>query len=529
MAKFKHIMILLLVLAAGCNDDFLERYPYGQLYPETFYQTEQDARYATNACYDYLRYLNGFWAQGYRIFGTYLSDDLSNGSLFTNYVLGDITAADNDLVTGSWKNAYIAIARCNLSIEGIEGMSDELIDPVVKNQHLGEIRFIRSFFYFRLVRLFGDVPLILQPPDASDEASLYPSRTSVDQIYQQAILPDLEFAADNLPPYYPSSDDANRITSGAANSYLCLAHLASGNWALAEQFGKLVTNSGEYRLLEDFNEIINENHEFNKESVFEISYSKIHENFNSKYFGTTEGHICRGGVYLSHSMSSVDLRNAFSLIDGNPITTDPLGIYDEAEFWENRDPRFDFTYYTPLDTVEDINGNTVGFDMDWVYDKTTGADFQKNTLWYGENDDHVGLNWVEMRYAEVLLNVAEALIMQDKFAEAASYINQVRKRARDYALADPGRYNQAGLADDRVLPEITISDRAGGLDRLRYEKRVEFAAEDKRGFDLRRWGIEEQTWAAVAGFTWDDKLHLLPIPQDALDLNKKLTPNPGWE
>ena len=531
MEKIKYIIIgsLILFLGYGCGEDFLERYPYGQLSPETFYLTSTDAEYATNACYQQLRNLNGFWAGGYRAFGNYFSDDLSAESMWTGYVMGDITSDDNDLVTGSWRNAYRAIARCNTSMEGIEGMTDEMIDTDEKSQRLGEIRFIRAFFYFRLARLFGDVPLILEPVDANDDASLYPSKTAVAMIYSQVIIPDLEFAAANLPESWASSGDANRATSGAANAYLSLVHLTLGNWAEAETYGKAVVNGPhQYQLLDDFAQIIHEFYEFNAESVFEISYSKSHMNWNSKYYGTRDGNICRGAVYFAHSKSTQDLRDAFSLIDGSAITDDPFGIYNAANFWENRDPRFDFSYYTPLDTVEDKNGNIVGYDINWVIDKNVNVDFQKHTLWYGEDVYQVGLNMVEMRYAEVLLNLAEALIMQDKFAEAATYINMVRARARNFALADPGRYNQAGLAANQILPDITISDQPDGLAKLRYEKRVELTVEDKRGYDLQRWGIQPQTWAAVIGFTWNDKLKLLPVPQSALDNNPNLTQNSGW-
>ncbi|MEN8248186.1 MAG: RagB/SusD family nutrient uptake outer membrane protein [Bacteroidota bacterium] len=530
MKKIKYFItgVLILFFSYGCSEDFMERYPYGALSPDKYYKTASEAEYAVNSCYTQLRFPNNFWASGYRIFGNYLCDDLSQNSRWPDLQQGNITPSDWHLVDGVWVRAYPGIARCNTAIEGIENMTDDMIDPEEKSARLGEARFIRGWYYFRLVRLYGDVPLILAPVDASDDASLYPTRTAAADVYSQGIIPDMEFAAANCPTSYDSPDDANRITSGAANAFLCLVHLNLDNWTEAETFGKAVVNSGEYLLLDDFEKINHEFYEFNKESIFEISYNRTYMNWNNRYYGTLEGNFVRGGIYTTHSFTSMDLRDAFTLIDGSDITDDPIGIYNPDEFWKNRDPRFDFSYFTPLDTLVDKSGNTVGYDINWVFDKNALVDFQKHVIYYGEDIYNTGLNMIEMRYAEHLLNLAEALIMQDKFTEAATYINQVRARARNYALADPGRYNPNGLAPEQVMPDITISDRDDGMKKLRYEKRVELAVEDERGYDLRRWGIEEQTWAAVQGFTWDDKFKLLPMPQSALDQNPNLTQNTGY-
>lgn len=105
----------------------------------------------------------------------------------------------------------------------------------------------------------------------------------------------------------------------------------------------------------------------------------------------------------------------------------------------------------------------------------------------------------------------------------------VRTRARNYALAHPDKYIPAGFPENKVLPDITIGSKEDGMAKLRYERRVEFAGEDVRGYDLRRWNIEESTWAKVQGFTWDKKMRLLPIPNTEMSKNPNLKPqNPGY-
>lgn len=529
--KLKNILLgitLVSLLMTSCSG-FLDENPYGELTDVTFFQTEQHAEYAANACYRKLTELNGFWASGTNIFGNHCSDDIyQNAAVNSSWVRGDFSPGDNYMVNGCYKNAYTGIARCNSGILKVGAMTEEQISAEAKKRYVAEMRFIRAFWYYRLVRLYGDVPMITEPVDISNEAATYPSRTALNDIYSKVIIPDLEFAAANLPAQYDNSADISRATKGAAYAYLTAVYMHLKDWDKAIVEGKKVEGLGVYGLLANPNEINVEYNEDNEEIIFKVCFDINQSTYKAKYYGTDAGGVCRGGAWEIGNRPHANLRDAFPLIDGNSITNDPNTLYDASNFWENRDPRFDVAFYTPLDVIVNISGETVTFDKEWVLNTESGVDFQKNSLWYGPNNDQSGLDNVLMRYAEVLLYLAEAHIMKNDFANGAKYINMVRKRARDYALANADKYNKNGLLEAQILPDVTITSVKDGMEKLRLERRIEFAGENVRGWDIRRWGIEKETWAAVQGITYSEKLKLFPIPQSEMDMNENLVQNSGY-
>lgn len=532
MKNYPFYILAILTFFTSCSD-FLDREPFGELSGSTFYQNREQAEYAANACYASLQGLNGFWATGVLIFGNLCSDDCTqNGSIDASYVRGNFDPGDNYLISGSFVNAYKGIARCNIGIERVRNMTDDRIDSENKNRLVAEMRFIRAYWYFRLVRLYGAVPVLLEEVDLKNEGSLYPARSSADEVLERVVIPDFEFAAAHLPVSYPAAE-APRATAGAAHAFLSAVWLFRENYEKAIEEGEavvLLAHEGVYGLLEDMESVYRETNEFNQESVFEVAFSKDQQNWKTRYYGTKEGGFCRGELYTEHFNPTADLRDAFSLIDGNPVEKDVRALYDPEKFWKNRDPRFDVSFYTPLDrTTDKSTGEEIGYSMEWVHNKEGGVDFQKNTLWYGPNETNVGLNNILMRYAEVLLNLAEAYVQTGDFSSAAGYINQVRGRARRYALAHAEKYIPAGLPESEVLPDVSIGSREEGMEKIRYERRVEFAGEDVRGYDLRRWKIEASTWAKVQGFDWNEKMRLLPVPNAELNKNPNLKPqNAGY-
>lgn len=154
----------------------------------------------------------------------------------------------------------------------------------IKNQVLGQAHFIRAYWYFRLVRLYGAVPLITKEYDSLE--NLYPERTSVQEIYD-LIVSDLTFAVEHLPKEWPASE-AGKITKGAAMSHLSLVYLNLKDWEKAEKWAADVMqleNEGIYELLEDFSTIHLETNENNKESIFEKQYStEQFKNYRPIYF-----------------------------------------------------------------------------------------------------------------------------------------------------------------------------------------------------------------------------------------------------
>lgn len=126
---------------------------------------------------------------------------------------------------GIWQRAYQGIAVCNKNIEGVKNMPADIIDEDTRNKHLAEMLFIRAFWYFRLVQFYGDVPLrsvSVSDPTNGDDVQL--AATPKNEIIKQTVLPDLEFAAQNLPDAWEDKYQ-NRATKGAAYAYLCEVYL----------------------------------------------------------------------------------------------------------------------------------------------------------------------------------------------------------------------------------------------------------------------------------------------------------------
>lgn len=461
-------------LLVGC-DSVLDLEAQGTLTSQSFYQTEDDALAALTAAYNPLHnigtYQNNVW-----MIGDMMSNDAtapSGASGAYPYLLDAMNftlTASNQAAAERWESNYEGIYRANIVLQRIPESS---IDESLKQRILGEARFLRGLYYFNLVKAFGGVPLITEPLEMSE---LQTPREDASQVYDQ-IVQDLQEAANFLPVEY-SSSEVGRATRGAAKSLLGKVYLYRENWQDAATVLQEVVDSGTYGLLENYEDVFTLEHENGKESIFSVQ------------FAATPGdgtHQLR--LWLPEPTNAL----------GSPAHGVLIPTEDLANAFEEGDPRKDATILSEGSTPFGVE-----YNPGW---SETGYNARKylvpqEVLVASTSDSP--LNYIVIRYSEVLLMLAEALNEQGRPVDAQTYLNQVRKRAD--------------------MPPVSGLGQSAMREAIRHERRVELALEGERFFDLVRWGIAPEELEDFER----GKHERLPIPQSEMDVNPELTQNPGY-
>ena len=482
-----------------------------------------------------MRKLNSHWGDAQLELG--MTGDFSPKGFkdASNFYLGTYTPTESNVVLGVWKRAYEGIAVCNKTIEGINGMGD-IIDNDARDKYLAEARFIRAFWYFRLIQFYGDVPMrsssVDDPTNASQvQLAASPKAT----ILSDMIVPDLTFAADHLPETW-SEAYYHRATKGAAYAYLCEVYLYMKDYDKAISAGKEVESRG-YKLEADPGCVLRVDKEDSKEIIFSVGIASGISTYREYYFGTIEdlgenGRIMRGDTYSGdYFYPSVDFVNCFEAIDGSNYSTSSYYTSELKSQWKNRDPRFDATFFTPMDEITTTKNINFTWDQKWLVNTETGYDIQKRGVYYGESTWNMRVDMQMMRLPRVYLHIAEAYAKKSSpdFAKSSEYVEKVRSRARQFALDNPAKYIPSGLSNTDVLPAFKINSESTAMAAINYELRVEFFSEDCiRYYDLKRWGALKNVWPTVVGGIWDDKLEDLPYPSSELASNGNLSQHNGW-
>ncbi len=492
-------------------------------------------------------------------------DDVGEINAYEQYNLTQPTTGG--LFNGTWENAYKAISRANFALQALNAASDA--DFPNKAVRQGEMRFLRGHMHFLLKILFKHVPYIVETiPD--EEKALVSNREFTNDELWNKIAEDFQFAVNNLPTTQPEVGRANQL---AAKAYLAKVRLYQAyeqddnhdvvniNTQRLEEVVSLINdviNSGMYALQPDFAENFLFGFDNGPESVFAVQHS-IDD-------GTAIGRLSMA-TSLNYSLApqygccwfhipSQNMVNAFK--------TDPNGVpmfdtFNEVALTDvdlvpdgaQVDPRIDHTV--------GIQGHPFKYQPDVLYDHSwervpalyggfgnmkeqQAADcscFKKVGPFYGSS-----VNTNIIRYADVLLWQAEALIELGRHNEALPLINLIRARAKN----STGRLKHA---DGSAPSNYQIEEYVNGVNidwtqenarkALQWERRLEFATESPRFFDLVRWGIAEETLNAYlevektrkeflssASFT-KGRDEYYPIPQREIDFTKGLyVQNPGY-
>jgi starch-binding outer membrane protein, SusD/RagB family len=384
-----------------------------------------------------------------------------------------------------WNGNYIGIGRCNQAIENVPKFS---LDESLKNRLIGEARFLRAWYYFNLVRVFGDVPKIdkIFSADSISQVTAAYVRAPKNEVYA-LIIEDLNYAAINLPEKTAyAAEDKGRASKGSAQGLLAKVSLYQKDYANALAQSTTLINSGIYSLESDYSSLWKQSTEDGKESLFEIEGQNGNEGWAI-------------GGYFVHQGARGTVTGGFGGWGFNTPTADLEAAYEAG------DKRKAATIYKPGQTLWD--GAVVGTDAANPRYNYKAYVSQNNEINY--SDWWSGKNIRVLRFGEILLINAEAANELGQTVPAIANLNLVRARA--------------GLA------ATTASTQDEVRNAIWKERRVELAMEHDRFFDLVRQGRAGTVLRAHGKNFVDGKNELFPIPlQQILVSQGKLTQNPGY-
>ena len=440
------ISIFILGGIMSCSEEFTNLAPISQRNVENFYKTANDMNVAVNAIYSTLQE-DGCYNESYWVMQELRSDNTfwdGTGLARIVAVVDEFTEdAANEVILRAWNASYLGVSRANIVLSRIP---DVQMDAALKDQYIGEALFLRSLYYYHLAVGFGNIPLVLTETQSVDEGRSH-VQVQAGTVYTQ-LISDLAEAESKLPVSH-SGGDLGRATKGAAATLLAKVLLTNGDKPGAETVLRRIISSYGYSLVTDYANIWGVENEHNSESIFEVEF---------------EGGLGGEGNRFTNDFSEP----LFTSVSGsrNWPTDDMIAAYEAG------DARA-----------------AVSFDMDdedqWVIKYGTENPFAE-----GDAPN----NWIVLRYADVLLMLAEAV---GEGSEGYGLINQVRSRAG----LGPIDGNTPGSYDDKLL----------------RERRVELAFENHRWADLLRFGRTD-----LAG---PSARPLFLIPQRELDLNPDFVQN----
>ncbi|MBE9586651.1 RagB/SusD family nutrient uptake outer membrane protein [Mucilaginibacter sp. JRF] len=496
--KYTHVVLLCIaLLGISCKKDFLNQAPEAGLTGANYWQTESDLKQGVVGAYRSLRDLGlfSFW-----LFGEMRSDNTTfqynapqRGQENREFVDQFLVISTNTLIQDFWQQSYMGIARCNdvLGAEGRITMPDQS-----RNQAIGEVKVLRAFYYFNLVRQFGGVPLRLQTVQAPEQAGSN-GRATVDAVYDQ-IIADLTDAASKLPATYAAADKG-RVTSGTANALLGEVYLTRKNYGEALAALRKVTG---YSLLPSYASIFQPANKNNAESIFEIQYLGSDPNLSSNF------------MYQFAPFDS-----------GTSVTNDPGTNLSYNSGWNT--PTTDLINAYEVDDLRKAVSLSEGFTLSGTYHEVPYiTKYNQGFVQPGQTN----VNFPIIRYADVMLEIAECLNEQGFIAngEAFELLNAVR--------------NRAGLqpkTSGNAVPALNVANQQAFRDAIAQERKVELAFENHRWYDLVRTGTAVEIMNAhgqreiskapaqypAGSYTVTANKLLLQIPQREVTLDN-LTQNP---
>ena len=468
-------IILVLFQLSGC-EAILDKEPIAILDAGSFFQTENDAVQSINAAYNPLLFNNAnnnfLWA-----FAEVTGDAAIPGGDGSRPGIVEMETFSytprTEELNSYWKLQFKGITQCNLVLDNIVKVN---MPEGSKNQIIGEALFLRSYYYFLLTQVFGDVPLYLKvtPPD-----QLKIKKSSKADIYKQ-ISSDCDKAA-NLLPLSHNGSNTGRATKGAALALAAKVSLYVNDYNKVLEYTSKIKALNTYKLVKDYRENFMKLSQNNTESVWEIQHTNLElgvGNFINQWWASIK--------FLGYGFAEVT----------------PLYV----SVFEPNDPRLKFT-------VAMNNDPYFGLIYKNSFSSTTYSPrkfLQPNSELTQKADGDI--NYPAIRYAEVLLWEAEALIELGRMQEALAPLETVRARARAQTVV-PG-----------TLPAITSTNQVTLRQAVRRERQTELGFELHRFFDLVRWGIAAES---LPGFQ-KGKHEVFPIPQTEIDLNPSLLQNPNY-
>ena len=517
--KLKHILISTCILslsAISCvRDADLEQHDPNRVTEANFWKTDADALKGINAVYQALLYEGTYMRSTPLLLDARADDMTSNSPWSAMYTTGKFTTniSDESIYGWSFREYYQGIYRANQVLQNVPNI--QFSDNALKERIIGQAYFLRGFYFFHLVNLFGRVPLPL------NTEVFHPQKT-VDEGWAQ-VISDFKEAASRLPVTYSGlsgldSGHTGRATKGAAQAYLGKAYLFTKDYNNAKTQFENVINSGAYSLVANYADNFTDLNENNSESIFEIQFSRTLGGADLGWIGDP------GSSWGKYSARAITYGPpGFGFNDMQPTKA----LFDEFQQEKTAagtvDPRLDATifYNAPNVTLYGVKfsqyyANNSALLNGYYTKKYENSDGR----FANEYDWRSGINERVMRYADVLLMYAETLNELGSTQQAYTYIQMVRSRVNLPNLAS----TKPGMTQAQMREQIG------------HERFLEFACEGHRFDDIRRWGWLQDSsklaWLKARDnefSTYSPGREYYPIPLSEIDNNPNgVTQNPGW-
>ena len=505
----------------SCDDNWLTEPAPGVSKLDDFFSDAENAQQIVIGAYAPLmwEYANTFFSEWF--IGDVVSDDAIKGGQNTND-MADVydmenwkTMPNSTFLLDFYRAQYQGIGRTNLAIEQISAMhiTDDF-DADTQKQLVAEAQFLRAYYYFRLVRIFGGVPLVDFVDD--DDAKWEQPRATADEIYD-FIKDDLQQAVAYLPlKSQQATTDYGRATKGAAQAMLLKVNLYTHDYAEAKKWGDRLIDSDEYSLCDNYADNFTLEGENKHESIFEIQYTEDPTSDYGEGMGFTRGTFTTI-LIRSRSAAFGDAGWGFNKPTQN--------LFDE---FEEGDPRRDITILNPTDEQIDNQAQEIYLGNRYINKKYGLYNDEGTAVSYKlTHQTRSPMNNRQIRYSDVLLMYAEACEALGKNDDATDALNEVRSRV---GLSSYPGYT-IKINGETITPDLRTA--------IRHERRVELAMEGHRWFDLCRWGVAKQVKDAYAATETNEaraqmatfvegKHELFPIPTIELDLNPAMTHPPKY-
>ncbi len=528
-------LIALICGLSSCNN-WLDLTPTDSLSDKAVWEEEASADKYVNGFYTYLDKYGQF---GSLQFSGSLTESLTNTFKYGSYALGHKAGHPNNYVFdptvittancfyGCWSDAYTQIRRMN---QFLNSMAKYSTFSKEKNTMLeAQTRFFRAFVYFQLAKRHGGVLLYTN----LDQMTNNKARSTAAETWD-LIESDLNFAIDNLPASWAASEDKGRLTKYAALAFKSRAMLYAERWQSAYDAADAVIKSNLYGLMDDYTKACAGN---NKEAILEFDYNVLgpYHTFDKDYVPLSDGY-----EYGALGTPTQEMVESYEKADGTKMDWTPYHTATATRPpYESLEPRFKASIIYPGSTWKGhvmqnaVNGTYGAFmayrAQPYSYGYTTTGYFLRK-LMDESHTDLKGVNstqsWVEIRYAEVLLNKAEAAYRLNKISEAQDAMNQVRSRVK--------------------LPQKTSIGDAWFAD-YRNERKVELAYEGQLFWDMRRWKLAHTEYSnyrchgfKITGTNYEyidvdyqdrkflPKTYVLPVPDSELQNNSLIVQYDEW-
>lgn len=498
--KYKYLLFAIAILATviSCSDEYLDVEPKGVFLSGNYYANQEQAFAGLVSVYDVMRKNSGGFENMVTMMNAGSDDFYAGGGnssdgagiqSFSNYSINPIA-----MPVSFWSDHYQGIYRANILLLKLP---ETTMEESVKTRYTAETKALRANYYFNLVRMFGNVPLILEPISSSEMYNV--TQSAPTDIYKQ-IEDDLLAAIPALPASLNLATEAGRFTKGAAQALLGKVYLYQNKNSLAAaQFAQVNGTPGQtspygYKLLTNFKDLWVVDNKFNTEAILEVAHTNVGlSGWGNWGSGSDEGNSINTMVgprsYVKVTDNAPDLPSGWSF---NPVLPE---LYDLLK----NDPRF-------AATILDLKALKASGDADYIGGyQDTGYFLNKFTPTKAVEHTGAGDAILNYRQNSYVIRLADSYLME---AEALGATG-----SRAQALLDAVR-SRVGL------PSVEVS-----MDAIMAERRLELAGEGHRWFDLVRTNRAAAKLASrgfVAG-----KHNIFPIPYKELE-NTKLVQNPNY-